>query len=358
LSISLITVAALAFATLSSSGVEPADGLGAVSESNWALEVSFAGVAGGRDRTLTPVELGVHPAGTGSFDQGIDLLLPPPNPGPLVPDAYLFDADAPSFLQRLTRDMRDTPASSLDTMTWTLVFENNAEADWTMGWNTAGMPDRWAPLRMRSDDMDIDMREVGTVVVPSQTEVIFTIEATLQDEGDILVARGLAEHRATSETDPRAIDLAGDDPVFVNTLDPGAPVAVEAVSSDPDIVSVSVEDNEVVLTFGEPGDAVITVQAVNDDGSPGPAVDFPVLVLADDENNEPPIVEPIRPIVMDEGVRATVVVDAVDPDDDPVFVSVVRVRSATGGGGSRPHGVSGPRPSAGPPRRWRRRQTR
>jgi hypothetical protein len=332
LSISLIPMCALAAATLSSFAVGPADGLGAISEDNWALEVSFAGIAGGRDRTLTPVEFGVHPAGTGSFDQGIDLLLPPPNPGPLVPDAYLFDAAAPSFLQRLTRDLRDTPASSLDTMTWTLVFENNAEADWTMGWDIADMPERWTPLRLRSDGMDVDMREVGTVVVPSQTEVIFTIEATLREAGDILVARGLAEHRATSNTLPRAIDLAGDDPVFVNAADPGAPVSVEAASSDPNIVSVTIENNEVVLTFGEPGDAIVVVQAVNADGSPGPAVTFPVLVLVDDENNEQPVVEPIRPVVMDEGVRATVVVDVVDPDDDPVFLSVVGVRSADGEG--------------------------
>ena len=320
---------------LTASAVEPADGGGAIASDNWAMSIAFGGLAGGRQRTLTPVEIGLHPAATDSFDQGIDLLVPPPSPGEVLPTAYLFDPNGSAFRQRLVRDMRALPAQALTSLTWLLVFDNNSEADWTIAWDVAGLPDNWAPMRVVAADVgiDLDMRATQSVVVPSGVQTTFTIEATLQMESGVQVAYDLPGQLAKAGGDPRLLQITGDQPLFVNVADPEAPVEIEAFSSDAGVVGVELQDGLVVLTFRSAGAATVTLRPVLPDGAAAPSVSFPVTVLPADVDNDPPTVAPIRAVIMDQGVPMTVPIDASDPEGDPIFLSglgIQRIGTAQG----------------------------
>ncbi|MEO2005284.1 MAG: Ig-like domain-containing protein, partial [Candidatus Poribacteria bacterium] len=305
------------------SAVESADGGGAIASDNWDMSITFQGLVGGAPRILTAVHLGVHPAGTDSFDQGIDLLVPPPSPGEALPTAYLFDPNGSSFRQRLTRDMRALPTETLTSLAWLLVFSNNSDADWTIGWDVVGLPSNWAPMRLVSEDVgvDIDMRTESSLVVPAGGGTTFTIEATLQSESGVQVAYELPEQLAKVDGDTRVIEISSGQPLFVNTADPDAPVEIEAISSDPDIVEVELQDGLVVLTFKSPGTATITLRPLQVDGGAVPSVVFPVTVLDSDVVNDPPTVAPIRGVIMDQGTPMTVPIQAEDPEGDLILLS-------------------------------------
>ncbi|MAF09519.1 hypothetical protein CMK11_03620, partial [Candidatus Poribacteria bacterium] len=325
----LIVSAVLAAVAPPAPAVESADGVGPIGVDNWALSISASGDVDGEQHALArPLQLGVHPLASDAFDQGIDLLSPPPPPGVLIPEAYLFDADAASFLSRRATDMRGAPAEALTSLAWTLIFSNSSDSEWTLVWDVAGMPDQWTPLRIRSDDgdTDLDMRATQDLAVPAGDAVAFTIEATLQAAGDVRVNRMLSAQSARVSADARTVGVAGINPVFIDVSDAAAAVPVSVVSSDPDVVTAEVQDGNVVLIFGTAGDAFVTVQAVNADGSPGPSVTFPVVVLADDALNRPPTVESMRPVVIEEGTPKAVTIEATDPDGDPLFVSLVGVQ--------------------------------
>lgn len=313
----------LAVVVQAASAVESADGGGAIGSDNWDMSITFQGLVGGAPRILTAVHVGVHPAGTDSFDQGIDLLVPPPSPGEVLPTAYLFDPSGTSFRQRLTRDMRALPVETLTSLVWLLVFSNNSDADWTIGWDVLGLPSNWAPMRLVSEDLnvDIDMRAESSVVVPAGGGTTFTIEATLQSESGVQVSYELPEQIAKSDSDPRLIQITGDQPLFVNVADPEALVEIEAVSSNPDVVEVALQDELIVLTFKTAGVATITLRPVQVAGGAVPSVTFLVTVLDSDVINDPPTVQPIRAVIMDQGVRKTVEILANDPEGDLILLS-------------------------------------
>ena len=154
----------------------------------------------------------------------------------------------------------------------------------------------------------------------------FTITVIEVDDAPTLnPSRSLANLRVTEGDDPRTIDVDSPSPLFV---DPDSAVALTAQSSDPDIVTATIDGSKLSLEFVGHGVAVISVSAADAD-------DVATMIVEVQEGaalNDPPVVELARPVVGPAGQETTFTPVVTDPDGDALTFELVSVEAASGSG--------------------------
>ncbi|MBT5710427.1 tandem-95 repeat protein, partial [Candidatus Poribacteria bacterium] len=129
---------------------------------------------------------------------------------------------------------------------------------------------------------------------------------------------------------PVTIQLGGDSPVFVQPQGPSADAEMSAASSAPDIAQTTLNGTVLDVLLLSAGEATVTVSTVTADAADSVSVSFNVLVTAPVEENDPPVVGRITPIVVTEGTEVTVFPSVQDPDDDAVSFEVTSVVQESG----------------------------
>jgi|GEM_PF-739522 len=105
------------------------------------------------DTSITPFELyfGVHPDGTDGYDQGLDVLSPPPSPGANL-DVYFAVS---GLFGRLSTDIRSSEKVPVE---WTLVVDSGT--DFSLSWDISGLPSRYTKITL-ADTIDMKMRNTA-----------------------------------------------------------------------------------------------------------------------------------------------------------------------------------------------------
>ena len=120
---------------------------------------------------------------------------------------------------------------------------------------------------------------------------------------------------------PINIEAGQSVPVAINYSDPdGDPITVTPTSSEEAIVTVILSsDFELTVTGVSAGDATITVTVEDDQGN-SDSTEFLVSV---DAPNQPPTIDPIAPINIEAGQSVPVAINYSDPDGDPITVTPI-----------------------------------
>lgn len=118
--------------------------------------------------------------------------------------------------------------------------------------------------------------------------------------------------------------------MFVQPQGPSADAEMSAASSAPDIAQTTLNGTVLDVLLLSAGEATVTVSTVTADAADSVSVSFNVLVTAPVEENDPPVVGRITPIVVTEGTEVTVFPSVQDPDDDAVSFEVTSVVQESG----------------------------
>ena len=143
-------------------------GASALPEESWREEITVT--SGAFVQTVT---FGTNESGSDGYDQGLDLLAPPPSPNPVV-DVY-FPVDNIVF-NRLYGDIRYILNATNPERVWTLqILSKNEDA--LLAWNPATLPADIA-FTMNAAVSDYDMKSNSSVSLAKSTaEISVTIRA-------------------------------------------------------------------------------------------------------------------------------------------------------------------------------------
>ncbi len=169
------------------------------STENWIGLIQVTGVLAGETKHLPPMEFGLRPDATDSFDNlafgsSVDIDLPAPPPPPDTrPDVYLFNAAHESSVQQLQSDFRGFPADPNTGMEWTLVVDAGfslAPDSWEIVWDVFELGLFWNTARIMNTDLgvDADLRTTQSLEVPLGAKTFYTISVTSDAVSDPVAA--------------------------------------------------------------------------------------------------------------------------------------------------------------------------
>ncbi|MDA1190504.1 MAG: Ig-like domain-containing protein, partial [Candidatus Poribacteria bacterium] len=274
----------------------PADGIGALSASNWKAQISIGGDFNGVTTTLAPLLFGIHPVGTNDFDNGIDFLAPPPHPNEHYPEAFFVNSNHTNpDTQNVIWDLRPYPSSETTGTTWTFTVRNNAPSAWTMSWSMVDLPSFWSEITLDDNSGNVfDMRTVSFETIPADTVKNYTLRVrvnandppTFDTIVDQTATAGATQNITLTNVGPGAADETSQIITFTATSDNPTLLPNPTVTLSGGVYTLTLAP-----TAGLTGTAGVTVTATDDGLSTSPNNNttskfFTVTVVAP---NSPPV---------------------------------------------------------------------